>query len=143
MKHNAHDREKQIERSLCALEMKSFMFAAVNSETCMRRSKSNVNFNPMVFCDPLGDRNIHWPLQPMNDKTRSVIMVLAKLDANSLFEKLVPGAGSTVTGLVTLLATATYLHRLKPKVQSELLFRIEILCAYQAKYIFKIPYFRY
>ena len=54
-KYNAHDREKQSERSLSAIEMKSFMYAALNSESCLRRSASALNFNPNVFCDPLVD----------------------------------------------------------------------------------------
>ena len=88
------------------------MYAALNSESCLRRSASALNFNPNLFCDPLGDRNIHWPVKPMNDDIKNVIMVIARIDANSLYENLVPGAGSTATGLVTLLATATYLHSL-------------------------------
>lgn len=116
LKYNANDKAKQAERSLCALEMKSFMFAALNSETCIRRSTSSLNFNPNAFCEPLGDRNIHWSPGPMSDDVKSVIMVIARLDANSLYENLVPGAGSTVTGLVTLLATATYLHKLNVSV---------------------------
>ncbi|XP_016844807.1 nicastrin [Nasonia vitripennis] len=118
LKYNAHNREKQAERSLCAIEMKSFMFAALNSESCIRRSTSSINFNPNVFCDPLGDRNIHWPVGPITDNVKNVIMVIARLDANSLYENLVPGAGSTVTGLVTLLATATYLHSLNATVNN-------------------------
>lgn len=100
--------------------MKSFMFAAVNSETCLRRSKSGFNINPNVFCDPLGDKNIYWPLAPMNNNITSVIMVIARFDANSLFDRLAPGAGSSVTGLVTLIATAKYLQLLKPIVKSKL-----------------------
>ena len=78
--------------------------AALNTESCLRRSASALNFNPNVFCNPLGDRNIHWPMGPMTDDVKNVIMVIARIDANSLYENLVPGAGSTATGLVTLLA---------------------------------------
>lgn len=121
MKYNHQDREHQSERSLCAIEMKSFMFAAVDSETCLRRSMSSMNFNPSLFCDPLGDRNIHWPVGPMTDDVKSVVMVVARQDANSLYENLMPGAGTTVTGLVTLLATATYLHHLNVSVSGKIL----------------------
>lgn len=119
-KYNFHDRDKQAERSLCALEMRSFMFAALDSATCIRRSMSSLNFNSNVFCDPLGDKNIHWPLGPMSADVKSVVMVVAKLDANSMYENLMPGAGSTVTGLVTLLAAATYLHSLNATVKGKL-----------------------
>jgi nicastrin len=106
--------------------MKSFMFAALNSESCIRRSTYSINFNPDVFCDPLGDRNIHWPVGPMDDNVKSVIMVIAKLDANSLYENLVPGAGSTITGLVTLLAAATYLHYLNATVNGKCYSYVEL-----------------
>lgn len=35
-KHNAHSLESQNQRPLCALEMNSFMFSALNSEACLR-----------------------------------------------------------------------------------------------------------
>ncbi|XP_046743799.1 nicastrin isoform X2 [Diprion similis] len=113
---NAHDRDSQSQRSLCALEMKSFMFSAVDSETCIRRSMPRWNFNPPQYCDPLGDRNIHWPLAALDNETESVILVTARLDASSLFDALAPGASSAVTGLVTLIATAHYLHNMNPIV---------------------------
>ncbi|XP_060828681.1 nicastrin isoform X2 [Bombus pascuorum] len=110
LKHNAPDMENQYYRPLCALEMKSFMFAAINSESCIKRSDFKLNFNPTQFCDPLGDRNIYWPLAPINRDKNSIILVTARLDASSLFDGISPGAGNVVTGLVTLLATAYYLN---------------------------------
>lgn len=110
MTHNAHDLKNQKYRPLCALEMKSFMFAAINSESCIKRSDFKLNFNPTQFCDPLGDRNIYWPLAPINKDNNSIILVIARLDASSLFDGISPGAGNVVTGLVTLLATAYYLN---------------------------------
>ena len=44
-KHNAHNKDEQLDRSLCALEMSSFMFAAVDSETCIRRSSATTILN--------------------------------------------------------------------------------------------------
>jgi len=44
-KHNAHNKDEQLDRSLCALEMNSFMFAAVDSETCIRRSSTTTILN--------------------------------------------------------------------------------------------------
>ncbi|KAL6257462.1 hypothetical protein P5V15_011033 [Pogonomyrmex californicus] len=116
--HNAHDLETQHQRSLCALEMKSFMYAAVNSDSCIKRTDFKLNFNPTQFCDPLGDRNIHWPLAPLEEGNNTVIMVTARLDAASLFDGVSPGAGNTITGLVTLLATAYYLNLLNATVDS-------------------------
>ncbi|XP_011877502.1 PREDICTED: nicastrin [Vollenhovia emeryi] len=115
--HNAHDLETQYQRSLCAIEMKSFMYAAVNSESCIKRTDFMMNFNPTQFCDPLGDRNVHWPLAPLDENNNNtVIMVTARLDASSLFDGMSPGAGNAVTGLVTLLATAYYLNLLNATV---------------------------
>lgn len=114
--HNAHDLEMQYQRSLCAIEMKSFMYAAVNSESCIKRTDFMLNFNPTQFCDPLGDRNIHWPLAPLDENNNTVIMVTARLDASSLFDGVSPGAGNAITGLVTLLATAYYLNFLNATV---------------------------
>jgi hypothetical protein len=45
-KHNAHNKDEQLDRSLCALEMNSFMSAAVDSETCIRRSSATAIINP-------------------------------------------------------------------------------------------------
>jgi hypothetical protein len=45
-KYNAHNKDEQLDRSLCALEMNSFMIAAVDSETCIRRSSTPTIFNP-------------------------------------------------------------------------------------------------
>ncbi|XP_015588918.1 nicastrin isoform X2 [Cephus cinctus] len=114
--HNAHDLEGQSKRSLCALELKAFMFAAVDSEACIRRSNPRLTFNPSQFCDPLGDRNIHWAVAPITDDLESVILVTAKLDSSSLFNDLSPGAGGAVTGFVTLLATAYYLNTLNATI---------------------------
>nr|XP_012144351.1 PREDICTED: nicastrin isoform X1 [Megachile rotundata] len=114
--HNTHDIENQQYRSLCALEMRSFMFAAVNSESCIRRSEFKLNYIPTQFCDPLGDRNIHWPLAPIDKDKNSVILVTARLDASSLFDGISPGAENVVTGLVTLLATAYYLNITAPNI---------------------------
>ncbi|XP_076277528.1 nicastrin [Lasioglossum baleicum] len=111
-KYNAHDLESQRQRPLCALEMKSFMFAAVDSRTCIRRNDFKLHIDPILYCDPLGDRNIHWPLTPLNKEKNSIILVTARLDASSLFDRISPGAENVVTGLVTLLATAYHLNNL-------------------------------
>jgi len=44
-KHNAHNKDEQLDRSLCALEMNSFMLAAVDSETCFGRSAATTILN--------------------------------------------------------------------------------------------------
>lgn len=44
-KYNAHNKDEQLDRSLCALEMNSYMIAAVDSETCVRRSSTTTILN--------------------------------------------------------------------------------------------------
>ena len=72
-----------------------------------------------MYCEPLGDRNIHWSVSPTIEKTDSVILVIARLDATGMFSGLAPGASSTLTGLVTFLATAFYLNALNATVKSK------------------------
>ncbi|KAK7468048.1 hypothetical protein BaRGS_00036699 [Batillaria attramentaria] len=67
---------------LCAVQLESFMQAAKDTETCIRRSELVLNLNPVKFCDPLGDQNIVATLKavPYNE-TRpesSVIVVGAR-----------------------------------------------------------------
>ncbi|VVC32764.1 Hypothetical protein CINCED_3A001406 [Cinara cedri] len=99
----------QNDRSLCALELKSHMYAAVDSKTCMRRTQMTYqNIRPIKFCDPLGDKNIYWSLKELKPKisNKSVAIVAARLDATSMFQDLSPGVLSAATSIVTLMATA-------------------------------------
>ncbi|XP_066991287.1 nicastrin [Anabrus simplex] len=122
---NSERRNQRHDRSLCAVEMSSFMLATVNSATCIRRSSMITNFNPMKFCDPLGDRNIWSTLFPRNktldegkDNNRSVIVVAARLDTTSMFDGVTPGAVTPTTGVVALLATAYALSNMVPRNES-------------------------
>ncbi|CAG9854280.1 unnamed protein product [Phyllotreta striolata] len=118
-KFNNFSYSEQIDRSLCSLELKSFMFATTNTPTCIRRSNIVSNLNPQKFCDPLGNQNIWASLQPLAEgpkknetkplKGYKYIIVTAKLDTTSLFEK-TSGASSPATGIVTLLTLAKYLN---------------------------------
>jgi len=57
----------------------------------------------------MGDRNIWATLFPrdrnVQEEARSVIVLAARLDTTSMFDGEAPGAVSTVTGLVSALAT--------------------------------------
>ncbi|XP_023713100.1 nicastrin isoform X3 [Cryptotermes secundus] len=111
-KHNAYHRDEQRDQSLCALEMNSFMIAAVDSKTCMRRSAATTILNYVHYCDPLGGDNIWSTLYPRlkaEKMNRTVVVVAARLDGTSMFDGLVPGAMSPVSGIVTLLMTAKIL----------------------------------
>ncbi|XP_050440405.1 nicastrin [Adelges cooleyi] len=107
----------QNDRSLCTVELKSHMYAAVDSKTCIRRTvMSYENIRPIKFCDPLGDKNVYWSLKELAASTpnKSVAIVAARLDATSMFQDLAPGALSTATSIVTLLATAKFISEILP-----------------------------
>ncbi|KFM67717.1 Nicastrin, partial [Stegodyphus mimosarum] len=105
---------------LCSVQMTSVMLAAKDSNTCMRRNKLVANLNEVKTCDPLSDKNILTSLFPTNKseeiRNKSVIIVGARLDAFSMFDKLAPGAHSTVTGLVTLLTVAKNMADLREEI---------------------------
>jgi hypothetical protein len=64
---------------------------------------------PVRYCDPLGGDNIWSTLYPRlkaEQMNRTVVVVAARLDGTSMFDGLVPGAMSPVSGIVTLLMTA-------------------------------------
>ncbi|XP_057663612.1 nicastrin [Diorhabda carinulata] len=118
-KFNNYSYSEQIYRPLCSLELRSFMYATTNTPTCIRRSDLLTSLNPTKFCDPLGDNNIWASLHPLvetinKNETRAVIdqtyiVVAAKLDTTSFFEKTV-GANSPISGIVTLLSLAKFLN---------------------------------
>ncbi|EFA05049.2 nicastrin [Tribolium castaneum] len=118
-KYNNFSFGGQRDRSLCSLQLLSFMYAATNSSTCIRRSNAFTNLNPVRFCDPLGDQNVWAALYPLvkganltePNRNAKYIIVGARLDTTSMFDK-TAGAVSPVTGLVALLATAKLLKEM-------------------------------
>ncbi|XP_025830982.1 nicastrin [Agrilus planipennis] len=118
-KFNDFDYSSQYERSLCSLELTSFMFATTDTPTCMRRSNSKNNLNPVKFCDPMGDKNVFASLFPLENTTDSTdkkyIVVASRMDTTSFFNDVYPGAINPVTSLVTLLSTANLLKKMLPE----------------------------
>ncbi|KAF4525430.1 hypothetical protein B566_EDAN004173 [Ephemera danica] len=114
-------KEGQEYRSLCAMELSSYMYAAKDSETCIRRSNMYTNLHPVKHCDALGDRNIWMTLFPLDkeqpEPERSVIVLSARMDSASLFDGETPGAGSAVAGLVTAIATFQALASVKDEMK--------------------------
>lgn len=112
---------------LCSAELKSVMWAAKDSETCMRRSKLITSLTEVKTCDPLSDKNVLTTLFPTNKSeeiaNRSVVVVAARLDAFSLFDRLAPGAHSAVTGLVTFLTVAHTMAQIRDEVLEHMNFR--------------------
>lgn len=119
-KFNNFSYDEHSERSLCAVEIKSFMFATTNTPTCLRRSNSILNVNPVKFCDPLAGDNIWASLFPIADETnrtgnveeKKFIVLATRTDTTSLFYELMPGASNPITGIVALLSTATLLKKM-------------------------------
>ncbi|XP_054719856.1 nicastrin-like [Uloborus diversus] len=109
---------------LCSVQMTSVMLAAKDSDTCMRRNKLIANLNEVKNCDPLSDKNILYTLFSTNKSEvvddKSIVILSARLDSFSMFDKLAPGAHSTVTGLVTLLTVAKNMVNLKKKIVEKL-----------------------
>lgn len=98
-KFNNHDYESHALRSLCAVEVKAFMSAAVNTEVCMRRTQFVNNLSGSKFCDPLEGRNVYATVYPRNstenldaDAKRTAnpnekfIIVSCRLDTTSMFD---------------------------------------------------------
>ncbi|CAH2099957.1 unnamed protein product [Euphydryas editha] len=112
------DKDNQKGRALCSLQLNSFMYAAVNSVVCLRRSASSAILTPTKVCDPLGDYNVYYSLFPRAKETESkkkpVTLVTARIDAASLFDGVAPGAASSVVGMVSHIVAAATLSQIIP-----------------------------
>ncbi|XP_026281951.1 nicastrin isoform X2 [Frankliniella occidentalis] len=115
----------QLDRALCALELRSHMFASGNSKKCIQRNSYKTLFSQMSFCDPLGGRNVWQTLLPRStkkefslrtekqmDSNGSIAVLAARMDSNSMFDGLVPASVGAVTSIVTLIATAELLQKM-------------------------------
>lgn len=116
------DKNNQKGKPLCSVQLHSFMFAAVNTEVCLRRSASSALLTPTKVCDPLGDYNVYYSLFPRtkDTKNKKVTLVTARIDTASLFDGVSPGAASSVVGMVTLLTAATTLSQMIPIADANL-----------------------
>ncbi|KAK7106252.1 nicastrin-like isoform X2 [Littorina saxatilis] len=108
---------------VCAVQLLSPMFAAKDAETCIRRSNLINDLSVTIYCDPLGDKNVVTTLKaiPSNETRppKSVIVVATRVDSFSMFQNEFPSADTTVTGIVTLLATAKALWKLQDFIASQ------------------------
>jgi len=103
---------------LCSVELKAFMWASVDTPTCLRRGRLNMLFNPQPseYCDPLGSVNIYAPLLAQNKSegpinNDSVIFISARMDSASMFDGMSTGADTAITGMATLIAVTEMLNR--------------------------------
>jgi hypothetical protein len=90
---------------LKAIDFDLFMWAAVNSETCLRRGWCQVVGGMSVFSSP--------SLNIAADDKKPIIVVSANIDSRSMFHDLTVGATKDVSGMVTVLAIADALSRVK------------------------------
>ncbi len=108
---------------LCAMELSSHMYAAVDTETCLRRGDILNLVNPVKFCDEMGDYNNFLFSAERNSsngaKEESVIVVASRLDTFTLFDLNEFGGDSPVTGIVTALELARMLAKNPPDFQSK------------------------
>lgn len=90
-----------------------FMWAAVNSETCLRRGWCQVVGGMSVYSTPSLD------ISP--DDKKPIVIVSASIDSRSLFHDLTVGASSDVSGMITVLAIADALSRVSSTSSSKAL----------------------
>ncbi|XP_016998941.2 nicastrin isoform X1 [Drosophila takahashii] len=115
-------------RSLCAVEVKSFMSAAVNTEVCMRRTNFINNLGGTKYCDPLEGRNVYATLYPRKpaaeNKTEIVhtnekfILVSCRLDTATMFDGVGLGAMDSLMGFAVFTQLAYLLRQLLPPQSS-------------------------
>lgn len=122
------DSRTQASYPLCGIQLDSFMSAAVDAETCIN-SHSTVDDLLQKNgrrCEPVEHGNLFTyyktaegsPIEvgnkryvaPVTDK-QSIVMLVAKLSSISMFTGISPGADSTITSIITLLAVAEALGR--------------------------------
>ncbi|KAJ0059332.1 hypothetical protein NL108_015517, partial [Boleophthalmus pectinirostris] len=123
--HNIGVNGSAPEYPLCAMQLFSHMSAVTDTPTCIRRNKIQNDFSisPEMVCDPLGGLNIWTSTHPINNtekghkKFQSVVIAAARLDSRSFFFDLAPGAQSSASGLVALLAAAQALKNITEETQ--------------------------
>ncbi|XP_043226117.1 nicastrin-like isoform X1 [Amphibalanus amphitrite] len=103
----------------CAAQMKTFMSAAGNSEICWRRSQRQnlLATQTGAFCSPMGSTNLFstWlPPAAAPAPAADTVLVAARTDGATMFDRLAPGADSAVVGMVALMAAARAMADLTP-----------------------------
>ncbi|KAI9008996.1 glycosyltransferase family 20-domain-containing protein [Phycomyces nitens] len=106
MRGVAFNLEKQYtEYPLQAIDFKLFMWAAIDSETCLRRVGGTSVFSS------------HSHQMAADDGKKSIVLT-ASLDSRSMFHDLTDGVTSSLSGLVALLAVAESLSRAPVSLES-------------------------
>ena len=59
------------------------MDGAKDSETCIRRTRHQMNLSPNKYCDPMGDQNVYATVKAMNHTVerpeKSVVMAVTRV----------------------------------------------------------------
>ncbi|XP_033838840.1 nicastrin [Periophthalmus magnuspinnatus] len=124
--HNLGVNGSAPEYPLCAMQLFSHMSAVTDTPTCIRRNKIQNDFSisPEKVCDPLGGVNVWTSTRLINNtdkghkKSESVVIAAARLDSRSFFFDLAPGAQSSASGVVALLAAAQALKNMTEEMSS-------------------------
>ncbi|KAG0303492.1 hypothetical protein BGZ98_006581 [Dissophora globulifera] len=88
---------------LKSLQFHSFMWAAQDTGTCLRKG----------WCTPVGGASV-WSTPSFNissSDNKPIIVISAAMDSRSLFHDLTLGVESSISGMVTVLAVAEALSR--------------------------------
>lgn len=125
------NKKEQASYPLCGIQLDSFMVAAKNAELCLNSHsvvdellqsngrRCHVMDNQNIFAyykpayGPLHSINGSNFMSPDVAEKESIVMLVAKLSSQSMFSEISPGADSTITSIVTLLAVADALGRVK------------------------------
>jgi nicastrin len=96
------NQERNYRFPLRGLKMSASMWAAHNSETCLRRG----------FCEPLGGQNVYSSLQPLlPEERKKIILITSTLDSSAFFHEDVLGGDAFTASVVASLAVADVLTR--------------------------------
>ncbi|XP_041373113.1 nicastrin-like isoform X2 [Gigantopelta aegis] len=112
---------------LCAIQLKEAMDGAKDSVTCIRRSSLYTNLNdPKILCDSLGDKNVIATIKTVSTNVTndyrepdSVIVVGTQMDSFSMFFNEFMSSDNTVTGIVSLLAIAEALGKVRTEISND------------------------
>lgn len=121
---------QQASYPLCGIQLDSFMLAAKDSAFCLnsRFVIDEILQSNQRRCDTIDNSNLFayyklakGPLHPNGNQTyrpdvtepQSLVMLVTKLSSLSMFSEISPGADSTITSIITLLAVAEALSRVR------------------------------
>lgn len=96
---------------LCSAELEANMDAVLSTPECYERANVWTNLG-VPQCIPLGDKNVWGTLFEIQE-SQDIIIVATKLDSNAFIPYLSYGANNEVAGIVTQLAVADALGRMK------------------------------